>query len=169
MRRALGHTLPAQGMVGWHEKNIRREIWRFRLFCKTLPVTSYPTRPADLFECFTVEGRLRAFTQSPATADARPGGAFSWFGGGVTGTYVELQPPHRLVLDWRFSSWEDGVAARVEVDLREPEPGSTTLQLKVSGVPEEDRFGNHDVRLQMERGWQDQVLKRIRQVFGYGA
>ncbi|GBF98914.1 hypothetical protein Rsub_11706 [Raphidocelis subcapitata] len=126
-------------------------------------------RPVDLFECFTVEARLRAFTQSPATADPRPGGAFSWFGGGVTGTFVELQAPSRLALDWRFSSWEEGVCARVEIALSEPEPGSTTLVLAVSGVPEEDRFGNHDVGLQVEKGWEEQVFKRIRQVFGYGA
>jgi hypothetical protein len=55
---------------------------------------------ADLFECFTVEGRVRAFTHSPATVDARPGGEWSWYGGSVAGKFLELDPPRRLVMEW---------------------------------------------------------------------
>lgn len=126
-------------------------------------------RPSDLIECFLVEGRVRAFTQSPATVDPRPGGSFSWFGGSVTGTFLELDTPRRVVMEWRFSSWSDGVSSRVEVQLDEPEPGSTTLRLSQTGIPEEDRFGNHDVKLQVEQGWDGQIFSRIKKVFGFGA
>jgi uncharacterized protein YndB with AHSA1/START domain len=67
----------------------------------------------DLYECFTVQGRLVAFTRSPAVVDARPGGALSLFGGGVVGSYEQLVPGERLVLTWRFNSWEDGCTSRV--------------------------------------------------------
>ena len=130
---------------------------------------TFHCRPADIFECFTAVPRLCAFTQSPATADARPGGAFSWFNGGVTGAFVELEPPRRLVLDWRFSSWPDGCSSRVALELADPEPGTTVVALLQTGIPEEDRFGNPDVKAQVEAGWRDQVFRRVRQVFGFGA
>ncbi|KIZ07471.1 Activator heat shock protein ATPase [Monoraphidium neglectum] len=126
-------------------------------------------RPSDLYECFLVEGRVRAFTMSPATVDPRPGGAFTWFGGSVEGTFTELEPPRRILMNWRFSSWGEGVASRVELAMEEPEPGATVLRLTQTEIPEEDRFGNHDVKLQVERGWEEQVFKRIKQVFGFGA
>ena len=62
---------------------------------------------------------------------------------------MELDAPGRLVLDWRFSSWADGVLSRVEMRLAEPEPGNTVLTLTQTGIPEEDRFGNHDVKQQV--------------------
>lgn len=106
-------------------------------------------RPSDLYECFTHPGRISAFTRSEARAEAAPGGAFSWFNGGVTGQFLEMAPPGRLVLEWRFSSWPDGCASRVELALAEPEAGSTVLELRQTGIPEEDRFGNHDVKIQV--------------------
>ncbi|KAI8476840.1 MAG: activator of Hsp90 ATPase [Monoraphidium minutum] len=126
-------------------------------------------RAADLFECFTSEGRVRAFTQSPATVEPRPGGSFSWFGGSVGGTFIALEPPRRLEMDWRFNSWGEGVASRVVLTLEEPEPGATVARLLQTGIPEEDAFGNHDVKIQVERGWDEQIFKRIKQVFGFGA
>lgn len=126
-------------------------------------------RPQDLFECFTQVPRLSAFTQSPATSEPRPGGAFSWFAGNITGTFVEVDAPSRLVLDWRFSSWADGCASRVEVALKETEPGTTVLSLSQDRIPEEDRFGNHDVKTQVEVGWRERVFRPVRQIFGFGA
>jgi len=88
----------------------------------------------------------------------------------VQGRFLELSPPNRLVLEWRFSSWADGVVSRVELGLTEPtEPGNTVLALAQTGIPEEDRFGNLDVKVQVERGWDDQIFTRIKKVFGFGA
>lgn len=103
-----------------------------------------------------MEGRIRAFTQSPATVEPRPGGSFSWFGGSVVGSFLELDPPRRLVMDWKFTSWADSCSSKVEILLDETEPGNTTLKLVQTGIPEEDKFGNHDVKLQVGgvcRGW----------------
>ena len=72
-------------------------------------------------------------------------------------------------MDWRFSSWPDGDTSRVLISLEEKEKGSVTLHLKQIGVPEADRYGNHDVLSMTQAGWKQQVLLRIRQVFGFGA
>eukprot|EP00775_Hariotina_reticulata_P000610 gene610-898_t len=127
----------------------------------------YATK-VDIFECFTVQGRIQAFTQSPAVVTPQPGGKFSWFSGSITGTFEELEVGQTLVMTWRFSNWQEECSSKVVISLSEPEPGNTILKLKQTGLPEVDKFGNGDIQEQVERGWQDQVFGRIRAVFGYG-
>jgi hypothetical protein len=57
---------------------------------------------------------------------------------------------------------------QVEIELSEPEPGNTVLQLKHTGLPEADKYGHGDVQEQVEQGWRGQIFNRIRAVFGYG-
>jgi hypothetical protein len=40
-------------------------------------------RAGDIYECFVVQGRVAAFTRSPAVVEPQPGGSFSWFNGHV--------------------------------------------------------------------------------------
>ncbi|KAI3425185.1 hypothetical protein D9Q98_008954 [Chlorella vulgaris] len=123
---------------------------------------------AELYECFTVPPRMMAYSQSPAEAEPRPGGRFMMFGGSVQGVFREVEPNRRLVLDWRFSNWEDDVFSRLELRFQEPDKGNTTVLLKQTGIPDGDRFGNPDVVGVTEAGWRQQVFGRIRRVFGYG-
>jgi len=44
----------------------------------------------------------------PAQISGEPGGAFSLFGGYVTGRQIELVPGQRIVQVWRAGSWESG-------------------------------------------------------------
>jgi activator of HSP90 ATPase len=46
---------------------------------------------------------------APTAIDARPGGAFAFFGGYVTGYNVELVSNTRLVQAWRAGSWYPGL------------------------------------------------------------
>lgn len=56
---------------------------------------------------------MRAFTQSPATIEARPGGKFSWFGGSVQGEFEELEADKKIVMKWRFNTWADDCFSKV--------------------------------------------------------
>ncbi|PSC70108.1 activator of 90 kDa heat shock ATPase-like protein 1 [Micractinium conductrix] len=123
---------------------------------------------ADLYECFTVPQRIMAYTQSPAEAAPQPGGKLSMFGGSVQGVYRELSPNQRIVMDWRFSNWEEGAWSRVELRFEEPDKGNTLVTMKQTGIPDADAFGNHDVVGVAEAGWRGQVFERIRRVFGFG-
>ncbi|KDD72014.1 hypothetical protein H632_c4000p0, partial [Helicosporidium sp. ATCC 50920] len=123
----------------------------------------------ELYDCFTDARRVQAFTQSKVEMDPVPGGAFAWFGGSVSGRFVSLEAPKRLVMKWRFSNWEDGVVSRVELDIEERDRGNTHLRMKQTGIPEVDRHGGHDVVGLTRSGWKEQILNRIRRVFGYGA
>lgn len=127
-------------------------------------------RPDDLYQALTDERRVQAYTQSGATMDLRPGGAFTMFGGSVSGSYVELQPGARIVQLWRFNHWPEGVHSKVTITLEEPEPGTTVLQLSQTGIPAVDKFGHElrDADRAAEEGWRHQILQRIKAVFGYG-
>jgi len=56
---------------------------------------------------------------------------------------------------------------QVTITLEEPSPGSTVLRLQHSGIPREDKFGGDAVET-TRSGWRQQILHRIRAVFGYG-
>jgi activator of HSP90 ATPase len=57
---------------------------------------------------------------------------------------------------------------QVVIDIDESEPGLTKLTLTQTGIPEEDRYGNHDVVGTTENGWKNLIFYKIRAVFGYG-
>lgn len=129
---------------------------------------SFYASASDIYDCFTNGARMQAYTQSPAQVDAREGGAFSLFGGSVQGSFRELQPGSRIVMNWRFSNWADGDSSLVTIEITEPEKGNTHVHLVQTGIPEADRFGHHDVVGLAQAGWANQIFHRIRQVFGYG-
>jgi hypothetical protein len=52
----------------------------------------------------------------------------------------------------RFSSWAEGVSSRVEMTFSEPDIGNTVVNLLQTGIPEEDKFHNHDVKIQVGGG-----------------
>jgi hypothetical protein len=56
----------------------------------------------------------------------------------------------------------------VVIDIDESEPGHTKLSLTQTGIPEEDKYGNHDVVGTTENGWKNLIFYKIRAVFGYG-
>ncbi|GAX73098.1 hypothetical protein CEUSTIGMA_g551.t1 [Chlamydomonas eustigma] len=135
---------------------------------KSLLLTEkYYARPSDIFECFVVEGKMRAYTQSNIKLDPRPGGQFSWFNGSVVGEFLELDTDKKLVMKWKFSTWKEGCFSKVTITLDAPEVGTTILKLHQTDIPEEDAFGQ-PVFENTEKGWRGQILQRIRQVFGYG-
>lgn len=95
---------------------------------------------------------------SPAAGAASAVHAHSWC----------LVPAHLTTQLSRRSNWEDGVYSQLELDFAEPDRGNAVVSLKQTGIPDADRFGNHDVVGVTEAGWKNQVFGRIRAVFGYG-
>ena len=57
---------------------------------------------------------------------------------------------------------------QVVIDIEEPEPGHTKVKLTQTGVPHEDKFGNHTVADTTEHGWRNLIFYKIKAVFGYG-
>jgi activator of HSP90 ATPase len=72
---------------------------------------------------------------APAEIDSKAGGAFSCFGGKITGRNVELTPNQRIVQAWRVGDWPEGVYSIVQFDLKAQGSGAK-LTLHHAGFPE---------------------------------
>ena len=121
---------------------------------QTLDGLGYELRiecPPDLVWSFFVDPeRIVRWMGSVATLEPEPGGRFRIdYGQGdtVSGSFVEVDPPRRVVFTWGWESSEDVVqpgASRVEVELEPVDAGSATLvRLRHTGLDEAGRK-SHD-------------------------
>jgi activator of HSP90 ATPase len=86
-----------------------------------------------------VRGSLRS--GAPAQIERDGGGAFSLFGGQVTGRTIEHVPDRRIVQAWRVQAWRSPVFAIVSIvrlELIQQSPG-TRLVLDHTGFPPEEQ------------------------------
>lgn len=61
------------------------------------------------------------------------------------------------------------ISLQVVLTFEEPQgAGTTVVKLVQKEVPKEDQYGNGDVVESTARGWQQQIFRGIRAVFGYG-
>jgi activator of HSP90 ATPase len=82
---------------------------------------------------------------APAEIDAKAGGAFSCFGGMITGRNVELKDGQRIVQAWRAGNWPDGTYSIVRFELAAHGAGSK-LTFEHAGFPE-------SMREHLDGGW----------------
>jgi uncharacterized protein YndB with AHSA1/START domain len=77
---------------------------------------------------------MKALRTAPTEIDARPGGAFTLFGGYITGRNLELVPNVRIVQTWRAASWQPGKYSIVEFVLA-PDGSGTRIIFDHVGFP----------------------------------
>jgi uncharacterized protein YndB with AHSA1/START domain len=85
--------------------------------------------PETVFDFFTDPDRMIQWMGRSAELDPRPGGAFRCDINGrsiAAGEYVELEPPHRLVLSWGWEG-EDAIT----------KPGTSTVEVRLRGDGED--------------------------------
>ena len=71
---------------------------------------------------------------APTQISHEAGGAFSLFGGYVTGRHIELVPNERIVQAWRAGSWDPGVYSIAKFQLVEQGSG-TKIVFDHGGFP----------------------------------
>ena len=69
----------------------------------------FKASPQRVYEALLDGKQFSAFSGAPAEIDRNPGGAFSCFGGIITGLSVELVPNKRIVQAWRVKMWPEGL------------------------------------------------------------
>ena len=95
--------------------------------------------PARVYATLLDGRRFSEFTgAAPAEIDPVAGGAFSCFGGIITGRNIELVPDRRIVQAWRVSRWPDGHNSIVRLELH-PQGAETRLVMDHVGFPPEMR------------------------------
>lgn len=92
--------------------------------------------PATAYRALTVAKEFAAVTGAPAEIDAVAGGAFSGFGGEITGRNVELKDDAMIVQAWRVGAWPQGVYSIVRLGI-EKSGADTRLTLDQDGYPAE--------------------------------
>jgi uncharacterized protein YndB with AHSA1/START domain len=112
---------------------------------------------AVVYEYFTTPAKMVRWMGEFAHLEPAPGGAceVDVRGAPVRGRYLELDPPHRLVIAWGYAGSEalPPGASTVEVRLT-AEAGGTTVELEHRDLPPEEASG-HD------EGW-PHYLERLR-------
>ena len=101
-------------------------------------------------------GMIPARDARPTMIDARPGGAFSFFGGYITGQNIEFVPDTRLVQVWRSANWDAGSYSIVRFGLV-AQGGDTRIVFDHSGFPNAD--APH-----LAKGWRDNYWQPLAKV-----
>lgn len=122
----------------------------------------FRTTAEELYQTFTDPSRLAAFTRSPPKVfeGAQKGGKFELFGGNVSGEYLELESPKKIVQSWRLGQWPAGhySTLRIEFDQNDVDH-VTVMRVTWDGVP----AGQEEVT---KRNWLEYYIKSIKQTFG---
>jgi uncharacterized protein YndB with AHSA1/START domain len=101
--------------------------------------------PAKVYRTLLGEGEHAKFTGAPAAISQEAGGAWSAYGGKISGRNVELLEGVRIVQTWRAGNWPDGVHSLVRFELTKDGTG-TRLTLDHDALPE-------DQAQHLESGW----------------
>jgi activator of HSP90 ATPase len=91
--------------------------------------------PGRIYGVLLDSKQFAAFTGRPAEIDPREGGAFTLFGGLVSGRNIELVPDGRIVQAWRPGSWDKGIYSVARFELV-PKGTGTTIVFDHTGFPE---------------------------------
>jgi activator of HSP90 ATPase len=114
--------------------------------------------PTRVYDTLLDGTRFSEFTGgAPAKIDAQVGGAFSCFGGMITGRNVELIPGQRIVQAWRAGNWPEGAYSIVKFEL-ETRGSGTRLTLEHTAFP--DGSAEH-----LESGWHKMYWQPLKAYF----
>src|SRR6266481_3578834 len=96
----------------------------------------FKASPKRVYDALLDSRQFSEFTGgAPAEISRDPGGAFSCFGGMITGRNVELIPNQRIVQAWRVGNWPEGVYSIVQFALK-AQGSESKLSLLHVGFPE---------------------------------
>ena len=98
--------------------------------------------PESVYEHFTRPDLLIRWMGESAQLEAKPGGSFAVdiTGQKVRGEYLELDPPHRLVISWGYAGSDEVPPGSSTVEVRFIATGGGTLvELEHRDLPEARR------------------------------
>ncbi|OLN85099.1 hypothetical protein CCHL11_06260 [Colletotrichum chlorophyti] len=124
----------------------------------------FRTTAEEAYQTFVDPGRIAAFTRAPPKVfeGAKKGGKFQLFDGNVTGEYLELDAPKKIVQSWRLKQWPEGHFSKLSIEFDQNDVDHVTLmRVNWDGVP----VGEEDAT---RRNWQEYYVNSIKRTFGFG-
>lgn len=122
----------------------------------------FRTTAAELYQTFTDPQRLAAFTRAPPKVfeGAKKGGKFELFGGNVSGEFLELEEPRKIVQTWRLDQWPAGHYSKLSIEFDQNDVEHVTvMRVEWTGVP----VGQEEVT---KRNWLEYYVRSIKRTFG---
>ena len=122
----------------------------------------FRTTAEELYKTFTDPQRIAAFTRAPPKVfeGAKQGGKFELFDGNVSGEYLELQEPTKIVQSWRLNQWPAGHYSKLQIEFDQNDVDAVTvMRVEWTGVP----IGQEDVT---KRNWLEYYVRSIKRTFG---
>jgi activator of HSP90 ATPase len=122
----------------------------------------FRTTAEEMYQTFTDPQRLAAFTRAAPKKfeGAKSGGKWELFDGNVSGEFVELVEPSKIVQTWRLNQWPAGHHSKQVIEFDQNDiDGVTTMRVTWTGVP----VGQEDVT---KRNWEQYYVRSIKQTFG---
>ena len=122
----------------------------------------FRTTAEELYKTFTDPQRIAAFTRGPPKVfeGAKKGGKFEIFDGNVTGEYLELAEPTKIVQSWRLNQWPAGHYSTLKIEFDQNDVDAVTvMRVEWTGVP----IGQEEVT---KRNWLEYYVRSIKRTFG---
>jgi activator of HSP90 ATPase len=118
----------------------------------------FKATPSQVYDALIDSNQFSQVTGgAPTEISNEAGGAFSLFGGMISGRNIELVPNERIVQAWRAGNWDAGVysVARFELKVKGAE---TLLVFNHTGFPEEQ--SKH-----LSNGWEENYWGPLQKYF----
>jgi activator of HSP90 ATPase len=122
----------------------------------------FRTTAEEMYKTFTDPQRIAAFTRgAPKLFEgAQKGGKFELFDGNVSGEYLELEEPRKIVQSWRLKQWPTGHYSTLKIDFDQNDVDKVTvMRVEWTGVP----IGQEEVT---KRNWLEYYVRSIKLTFG---
>ncbi|KAK4238007.1 putative chaperone binding protein [Achaetomium macrosporum] len=122
----------------------------------------FRTTAEEMYRTFTDPQRIAAFTRgAPKLFEgAKKGGKFELFDGNVSGEYLELEEPGKIVQSWRLNQWPTGHYSKLKIEFDQNDVDKVTvMRVEWTGVP----IGQEEVT---KRNWLEYYVRSIKRTFG---
>jgi activator of HSP90 ATPase len=117
-----------------------------------------PVSPEILFHAWLDSAEHGLFTGASAEIDPQAGGKFTAWDGYISGTTLELDPPKRILQNWRTTEFAEEDPDSVLELLFESLPTGARLTLVHTGIP----AGQAEM---YREGWEEYYFKPMQEYF----
>ncbi len=114
-----------------------------------------PATPQEIYLALTTETTLQLWTSDEVDINPNVGGEFSLWDGAITGKFLELDPPKKIVQEWYFGDQKE--QSIVTIKLHEHKKG-TSFEVNHTNIPDED----YD---DIVEGWENEYVGGLQEFY----